>query len=222
VENGTSGPIANGKANVVAKQARNKRVPIMFTDDELEIIDEWQHRQLISTRADAIRRLCMMAINLDEDFETVLDRSDDLLKSFEEEIEVIEKDMTEVKANLAGEGEGPDAEIFELLLHNLRVSYGNVANLFDEYVYVYSHWLHLNNAIQLIVQAKNRRAAIKARNEEFDRLEAMIEDQIERRHQYLHDDGPDPAVEKVMPLTRGRKPRRIRRSQTRTAPDVSS
>jgi len=36
---------------------RDKRVPIMFSAEELEMIDDWRFANRIGTRAEAVRRL---------------------------------------------------------------------------------------------------------------------------------------------------------------------
>jgi hypothetical protein len=43
-------------------QPRTKRVPIMLTERELEMIDDWRFTNKINTRAEAIRRLVMASL----------------------------------------------------------------------------------------------------------------------------------------------------------------
>lgn len=40
-----------------ADSLRDKRVPIMFSQEELEMIDDWRFSNRIATRAEAVRRL---------------------------------------------------------------------------------------------------------------------------------------------------------------------
>lgn len=40
-----------------AETTRDRRVPIMFTQQELELIDDWRFANRIGTRAEAVRRL---------------------------------------------------------------------------------------------------------------------------------------------------------------------
>ncbi|MEQ1955984.1 hypothetical protein [Mesorhizobium sp. CN2-181] len=54
---------------------RENRIPIMFSDVELDQIDEWRHDNRIATRADAVRRLCKIALTVDREFETIVDNS---------------------------------------------------------------------------------------------------------------------------------------------------
>jgi hypothetical protein len=195
----------------------------MLSDDELEIIDDWRHDNRIATRSDAIRRLCQMAITLDVDLNTVLDRSEELLKSFEASLQIIEEDMVEVKKNMAAPTTlQEDLGWYELLLFNLRVNFQNDAELFDEYIWVYYHWLEMNNVAQLVAQAGSRRAAIKALNAERDRFSAIRNDLADRRSKFL-EDGVDATmpVEAMLPLAKGGRPRRVM-LHTKGDPDVSS
>lgn len=41
---------------------RGRRIPIMMSHDELSVIDDWRFENRIATRADAIRRLCSLAL----------------------------------------------------------------------------------------------------------------------------------------------------------------
>lgn len=42
---------------------RENRVPIMMSDDELKLIDDWRYANRVATRSEAIRRLCSEAIS---------------------------------------------------------------------------------------------------------------------------------------------------------------
>jgi hypothetical protein len=41
---------------------REKRVPIMMSEDEMSAIDDWRFANRVATRSDAIRRLCRIAL----------------------------------------------------------------------------------------------------------------------------------------------------------------
>lgn len=43
--------------------ARNNRVPIMLSDEELQQIDDWRFANKVATRSAAIRRLAQMAVD---------------------------------------------------------------------------------------------------------------------------------------------------------------
>lgn len=45
------------------KEARQNRVPIMMTDDELVVIDDWRFANRVASRSDAIRRLCKIGLD---------------------------------------------------------------------------------------------------------------------------------------------------------------
>ena len=44
---------------------RENRVPIMLSEAELKVIDDWRFSNRVATRSDAIRRLCQMGLALD-------------------------------------------------------------------------------------------------------------------------------------------------------------
>lgn len=46
-------------------EPRNKRVPIMLSQTELEAIDDWRFANRVATRSEAIRRLCIKALAKD-------------------------------------------------------------------------------------------------------------------------------------------------------------
>ncbi|NKL21555.1 hypothetical protein [Rhizobium leguminosarum] len=57
------------------QDAREKRVPFMMSEKELTSVDDWRFKNRISTRADALRRLCKLGMALDilmPDLETAL------------------------------------------------------------------------------------------------------------------------------------------------------
>lgn len=72
-------------------QARDKRIPIMFSEQELIEIDEWRHNNRIATRADAVRRLCKIGMlaslelgpivdNVSNGISVLSEQKDELLK----------------------------------------------------------------------------------------------------------------------------------------------
>lgn len=45
---------------------REKRVPIMMSEDEMAVIDDWRFENRVATRSDAIRRLCRIGLLWDD------------------------------------------------------------------------------------------------------------------------------------------------------------
>lgn len=45
---------------------RENRIPIMMSDEELQIVDDWRYENRVATRSEAIRRLCKIAHSLDQ------------------------------------------------------------------------------------------------------------------------------------------------------------
>lgn len=52
--------------------ARDKRIPIMFSEAELHDIDQWKFRNKVATRADAVRKMCEVALLAEADFEAIV------------------------------------------------------------------------------------------------------------------------------------------------------
>ena len=53
----------------MANKPRENRVPIMLSDEELNVIDDWRFENRVATRSDAIRRLVRMALLIDSEAE---------------------------------------------------------------------------------------------------------------------------------------------------------
>lgn len=51
---------------------REKRVPIMMSEEEMTAVDDWRFANRVATRSDAIRRLCQMGIAFHEKGAAVL------------------------------------------------------------------------------------------------------------------------------------------------------
>lgn len=46
-------------------EPKDKRIPIMMSDSEVEAIDSWRFQNRIATRSEAIRRLCQIGLLVD-------------------------------------------------------------------------------------------------------------------------------------------------------------
>ncbi len=57
-------PVAK-KGEFSLDEPREKRVPFMMSERELEDVDEWRFESRVSTRAEALRRLCKLGLALD-------------------------------------------------------------------------------------------------------------------------------------------------------------
>lgn len=49
----------------MAKKPRENRVPIMMSDDELQLVDDWRFANRVATRSEAVRRLCQIGVIAD-------------------------------------------------------------------------------------------------------------------------------------------------------------
>lgn len=55
----------------MSKVPRQNRIPIMFSDNELENIEDWRFSNRIQTRADAVRRLSKAGIVVTNNIDTL-------------------------------------------------------------------------------------------------------------------------------------------------------
>lgn len=53
--------------------SRTNRVPIMMSDDEINLVDDWRFKNRVATRSDAARRLIDLALRLSAAFEVLDD-----------------------------------------------------------------------------------------------------------------------------------------------------
>lgn len=65
----------------MGKSPRENRVPIMFSDAELEALDDWRFKNRVATRAEAIRRLCQVGMEYVKQSGHLADVSDQALKN---------------------------------------------------------------------------------------------------------------------------------------------
>jgi hypothetical protein len=61
-------------------QKKSERLHMLISPAELEAIDDWRFRNRIGTRADAIRRLAQMSLQIDEPIEKVYRRTKELYR----------------------------------------------------------------------------------------------------------------------------------------------
>lgn len=45
---------------------RENRVPIMMSDEELNLVDDWRFKNRVATRSESVRRLCHIGLTFDE------------------------------------------------------------------------------------------------------------------------------------------------------------
>ncbi|TGR84253.1 hypothetical protein EN866_33455 [Mesorhizobium sp. M2D.F.Ca.ET.223.01.1.1] len=58
----------------MAKKPRENRIPIMMSEDELRMIDDWRYNNRVATRSDAVRRLCRLGLVLDQNLDELTQR----------------------------------------------------------------------------------------------------------------------------------------------------
>jgi exonuclease VII large subunit len=65
--------VDNEDLQMPGKVARENRIPIMVSHEELAAIDDWRFANRIATRSDAIRRLCQNALWLEQELNNLAD-----------------------------------------------------------------------------------------------------------------------------------------------------
>lgn len=97
----------------MAKKPRENRIPVMMSNDELASIDSWQTSNNVATRSDTVRRLCKMALALDEELKPLHKSLNDLLIGI--------KTLIEATQPLVGSGSQKE-DIVELSLRIMAVN----------------------------------------------------------------------------------------------------
>ncbi len=164
---------------------RDNRIPIMFSEDELMEIDEWRHDNRIATRADAVRRLCKIALFVEREIETIVDdatngvhvlagQNYELSKIFREVINRETYGMTFDRDQLW--------DIFTVARENADVAEDGLRGIQSSLVTLY-------NAISAIVEARTLKsgqrksdAIVEEANAAFEKIQAARAKQ-EKQHE---------------------------------------
>ncbi|WP_425665716.1 hypothetical protein [Sinorhizobium fredii] len=77
---------------------RENRVPIMMSDEELKLIDDWRYKNRVATRSDAVRRLARIGTAVDEWVDTADQQMEAAIESF-------------LKTTIGGSGEFPEDKL---------------------------------------------------------------------------------------------------------------
>lgn len=74
----------------MSKKPRENRIPVMMSDDELSAIEDWRFDNRIATRSDAVRRLCKMALVLDDELKPLHKSMSELIVAIKEVVGAIQ------------------------------------------------------------------------------------------------------------------------------------
>jgi len=136
---------------------RDNRIPIMFSNEELSDIDDWRFACRIATRADAVRRLCKIALFVKNELEQIVDLASDGVKILSGQSsdlwavyrQVVHKDNADL---VFGQDEVTD--VFRLANDHAEVAEEGIQGLHQMIVTLY-------NVIAAIVDAKTIRSGTK-------------------------------------------------------------
>lgn len=159
---------------------RERRIPIMFSEEELAEIDEWRFANHIATRAGAVRRLCRIALLTEDALEDVVDKSFEGLElqlalvddALEAERQLRHPQLSDVKYTAD--------EIGQLAGYCTS----GLSNASDNYEVVHRMLVTLYNAVAPLASAKTISAGDKASSAEIEREHeavAKFEEARERR-----------------------------------------
>ncbi|TIM66890.1 MAG: hypothetical protein E5Y60_18970 [Mesorhizobium sp.] len=178
-------------------EPREKRIPIMFSEEELADIDEWRFSNRIATRADAVRRLCKIGILAENELEQVVDISSDGVKILADQAVELSSVWTQLvrpdnKDLLFGQDEIRD--IFTLASDHAQVASDGVLGTQHLVVTLY-------NMIADIAQSRTLKAGLRKSQKHVDAAREHVE-AIERRNElrrqnrylgilYYRDDTPE-------------------------------
>ncbi|MBY3590591.1 hypothetical protein HJA87_11950 [Rhizobium bangladeshense] len=152
-------------------QARENRIPIMFSEEELADIDEWRHNNRIATRADAVRRLCKIALFAEQELEQVVDNASagvDVLSNHSYQLHEVFRLI--INRETYGMTFDRDQlwDVFKLAREQADVAEEGIRGLHTMLVTIY-------NAIVALVEARSIRGAQRKSQEVIDKANAAID-----------------------------------------------
>lgn len=161
----------------MTKAARENRIPIMMSNEELEAIDDWRFNTRVATRSDAIRRLCKIALLIEEHFDDVVDTG---LESFNNSTKILDE-MREIERPIYDENNQDllfGIKEVQSLLNRLESGLYDVC---DDISQVYIRLLELFNAIVLVAETPNLGKAFLELKEKIQKLDKKIEETNRRK-----------------------------------------
>lgn len=136
---------------------RDNRIPIMFSNEELSDIDDWRFANRIATRADAVRRLCKIALFVENELDQIVDVASDGVKILSDQScdlwavyrQVVHRNNADI---LFGQDEV--ADVFRLANDHATVAEEGIQGLHQMIVTIY-------NVVAAIVEAKTIRSGVR-------------------------------------------------------------
>lgn len=153
---------------------RENRIPIMFSEDELTDIDEWRHENRIATRADAVRRLCKIALFIEQELEPVVDTANEGVAVLAGQSLYLSKIFSEV-INRETYGMTFDRDqlwdIFTVARENADVAEEGLRGLHSTLVAIYNAVAAMVDARTVKSGQRRAEAVVEEANESFRKLE---------------------------------------------------
>lgn len=153
-------------------EPRDRRIPIMFSEEELADIDEWRHNNRIGTRADAVRRLCKIALFVDEQLEDLVDTASDGIALLSQQSEEMNAAFRAIMNRSTIDMSFDRDQISDVL--QLAGEHANTAE--DGLQGMQSTLVTMFNAIAALVDTKNIKTAQRKYLDVIDKANAAFEE----------------------------------------------
>lgn len=158
---------------------RENRVPIMMSDDELASIDDWRFENRVATRSAAIRRLCKIALLVEQELENIVDYATDGVRYLHDHLD----DALNIRRKIDPPGtEGLSFDIEEMR-DVLRVYIDTTSNAVEAMTGVQMMIVTLYNAITPIAQDPTISGGISKSEKAIEHAIKAVEDANEKQKQ---------------------------------------
>lgn len=153
-------------------ESESRRLQMVITDDELKAIEDWQFDNRVPSKSEAIRRLCQIAVGMDEILDEATEFSTAIVREARAEWEIA---LDALKAFPTREGEE-----FEELRRRLSTSY----NIFEAADKLNLLLVSSYNRIVPLVDEANVKKALRASSDEAARAQVAFDEINQREEQY--------------------------------------
>lgn len=142
-------------------EPRDRRIPIMFSEEELQDIDDWRLGNGIATRADAVRRLCKIALFMDDNFERLVDYIGEGVEDFAE----ASKETAILHRQILLPRLRDQQYSAEQVMDIVRMADQYLQNVVETMISTHRVSVNLFNAVAAIVNARTLKRGIRALKE---------------------------------------------------------
>ncbi|TPL49208.1 hypothetical protein FJ937_17160 [Mesorhizobium sp. B2-4-4] len=160
-------------------KGESERLQMVISSEELEAIEEWQHRNRIQSKSEAIRRLCQIGLLIDNELEQVVDLTSDGVKVLADQTHDMYSIWRRVISTDNADLTFRQAEVRDIF--DLAFSHGDVAS--EGVLAIHHLVVTVYNMIADIVQSRTLKAGLRKSNKHVVAAKKRVED-LERRKAY--------------------------------------